>query len=89
MFEYKHIYIASCGKQSGIYHYITEGERLLEPKYFDCGGEGPRDININGDYLFSTNQQSKDVTVLKINDGELILTNTKFTMTDPLNVIFY
>lgn len=82
-----YLYVSNRGHNSVAVMKI-EGERLSNPKYFDCGGDGPRDININGDYLFSTNQQTNDVTVLKIKDGELTLTDTVFTMTDPLNVIF-
>ena len=28
MFKYKHIYIASCGKESGIYHYIVKDDKI-------------------------------------------------------------
>lgn len=83
-----YLYVSNRGHNSVAVMKI-EGERLSNPKYFYCGGDGPRDININGDYLFSTNEQTNNVTILKIKDGELTLTDTVFTMTDPLNVIFY
>ena len=29
MFKYKHIYIASCGKESGIYHYVVKDDKII------------------------------------------------------------
>ena len=81
------MYVSNRGHDS-IAVMKIDGETLSEPTYFACGGSGPRDININGDYIFSTNQQTNDVTVLKINGDKLELTDITFKMVDPLNVIF-
>lgn len=51
------------------------------------GGRGPRDFDFVGDYVYSTNEQTNNVTVLKNNGGKLTLLPFEYEMPDPLCVV--
>ena len=82
-----YVYVSNRGHNS-IVSFKINGEKLEPPQYFSCEGEGPRDININGDYLFSTNEQTNNVTLFKVESGKLEFIKVIDTMPDPLCVIF-
>ena len=82
-----YVYVSNRGHNS-IVSFKINGEKLESPEFFSCEGKGPRDININGDYLFSTNEQTNDVTLFKVFNGKLEFIKVINTMPDPLCVIF-
>ena len=41
-----------------------ENEDLFKTADIPCGGRGPRDFDVYGDYIVSTNEDSEDVTVI-------------------------
>lgn len=82
-----YVYVSNRGHDS-IAVFKINGEKLEKAEFFSCEGEGPRDININGDYLFSTNQNTNDVTVFKIKNGRLDFINKLDAMPNPLCVVF-
>lgn len=82
-----YLYVSNRGHNSVAVFKIND-KKLEKPEYFSCGGEGPRDININGEYLFSTNEQTNNVTLHKIENGKLQFIKVVDTVPDPLCVIF-
>lgn len=82
-----YLYVSNRGHNSIAVFKIC-GDVLEPAEFYSCRGEGPRDININGDLLFSTNEQTNDVTLFKIKDGKPEFIKVLDTMPDPLCVIF-
>ncbi|MBQ0084535.1 MAG: lactonase family protein [Clostridiales bacterium] len=82
-----YLYLSHRGHDSFCVFKI-EGEKLCERKFYSCKGSGPRDIAINGDYLYSANEQTNNVTVFKINDGKPEYICSAEDMPDPLCIIF-
>ena len=55
---------------------------LLENTY--CGGKGPRDFDIINGYIVCTNENSNDVTVLKLENEKPFLIDEKIEIGSPL-----
>ena len=53
----------------------------------NCGGHGPRDFDIINNYIICTNENSNDVTVLKLENGKPVLIDEKIEIGSPLCVI--
>ncbi len=81
------LYVSNRGHNS-IAVFNIMGETLSAPKFYPCGGDFPRDINILGDYIFCTNQFGNTVTSLKIEEDKLSLTDFSLEMDEPLCIIF-
>ena len=81
-----YIYISNRGADTiSRFRIIGEKLELLENTY--CGGRGPRDFNIIDDYIICTNENSNDVTILKLENGLPVLTTQKIKIDSPLCVI--
>ena len=53
-----------------------------------CCGKSPRDINIVGNYMFSANEQSDNVTIFKISDdGTLHKIDSEIKIPSPVCVL--
>lgn len=82
----KYLYISNRGADTiSRFRIIGEKLELLENTY--CGGRGPRDFNIIDDYIICTNENSNDVTILKLENGLPVLTTQKIKIDSPLCVI--
>lgn len=81
-----YLYISNRGADT-ISRFKIMGEKLelLENTY--CGGSGPRDFDIIDDYIICTNENSNSVTLLKLDNGNPVLTDEKLEMRVPLCVI--
>ena len=82
----EYLYISNRGADT-ISRFKIVGDKLelLENTY--CGGKGPRDFNIIQDYIICTNENSNNVTVLKLENGKPILTDERLEIGSPLCVI--
>ena len=81
----EYLYISNRGADT-ISRFKIVGDKLelLENTY--CGGKGPRDFNIIDDYIICTNENSNDVTVLKLENGKPVLTDERLEIGSPLCV---
>lgn len=81
----EYLYISNRGANT-ISRFKIAGDKLelLENTY--CGGKGPRDFNIIDDYIICTNENSNDVTVLKLENGKPVLTGERLEIGSPLCV---
>lgn len=82
----KYLYISNRGADT-IARLEIDGKSLRLLENTDCGGKNPRDFLIVDDIVFSTNEFTNDVTVLKLTDGKPVLTETKLNMPTPLCVV--
>lgn len=81
----EYLYISNRGADTiSRFKIIGDKLELLENTY--CGGKGPRDFNIIDDYIICTNENSNDVTVLKIQNGKPVLIGEKLEIDSPLCV---
>ena len=82
----EYLYISNRGADT-ISRFKIVGDKLelLENTY--CGGKGPRDFNIIDDYIICTNENSNDVTVLKLENGKPVLTGERLEIGGPLCVV--
>lgn len=82
----EYLYISNRGADT-ISRFKISGYKLelLENTY--CGGKGPRDFNIIDNYIICTNENSNDVTILKLENGKPILLDEKIEIGRPLCVI--
>lgn len=82
----EYLYISNRGADT-ISRFKIVGDKLelLENTY--CGGKGPREFNIIQDYIICTNENSNNVTVLKLENGKPILTDERLEIGSPLCVI--
>ncbi len=68
-----HLYVSHRGHDSVTHFEIVEnGAKLLRHEIVSVGGKAPRDIELAGDFMISTNQDSDTVTVLRM-DGDTLL----------------
>lgn len=82
----EYLYISNRGADTiSRFKIVGDKLKLLENTY--CGGKGPRDFNIIDDYIICTNENSNDITVLKLENGTPVLTDEKLEMGSPLCVI--
>ena len=82
----KYLYISNRGADT-ISRFRIVGEKLELLGNTYCGGRGPRDFNIIDDYIICTNENSNDVTILKLENGLPVLTTQKIKIDSPLCVI--
>lgn len=82
----KYLYISNRGADT-ISRFRIIGEKLELLENTHCGGRGPRDFNIIDDYIICTNENSNDVTILKLENGLPVLTTQKINIDSPLCVI--
>lgn len=64
-----------------------EGEAPRLVQNVSCGGDGPRDFALCGEYLVCTNQNSNSVTVFAIKDGMIGQMTDEITLPTPLCVV--
>jgi len=65
------IYVSNRGHNSiSVFEY--EDNKLKMTKTHSCFGDSPRDFDIIGDYIISTNEKSNSVTVLNKETMELV-----------------
>ena len=81
-----HIYVSNRGHDS-IAFFEYSGERLKRRSITKVGGEFPRDYDFIGDFVYSTNQYTNNITVLKYNKGSLELLPLEYSAPNPLAVI--
>lgn len=81
-----YLYVSNRGADT-ISRFKIIGDRLELLENTDCGGKGPRDFDIIDNYIICTNENSNDVTVLKLENGKPILIDEKIEMGHPLCVI--
>ena len=75
---------ASVRGENEIYAYRVDGADFLFYGRFSCGGEGPRDFDLIGDYIVCANENSDNVTVIEKNDYRVV---NELPMKNPLNVV--
>ncbi len=78
-----HLYVSHRGHDS-ITHFeiVADGALLRRAEIIPCGGKAPRDIELAGDYLLSTNQDSDTVTVLEM-AGDTVTDTITDTVSAP------
>lgn len=81
-----YLYISNRGANTISRFKIVE-DRLELLENTDCGGESPRDFDIIDDYIVCTNENSNNVTLLKLENGKPVLTDKKIQIGAPLCVI--
>lgn len=64
----KFLYV-SLREENSIRSFDLSGKTPLEIQCVSCGGNGPRDFNIFGDFVVCCNEKSNNVTVFRITDG--------------------
>lgn len=77
------LYVSVRGENE-IYAYTADNAELLFYGRFPCGGEGPRDFDLIGDYIVCTNENSDNVTVIEKNDYRVV---NELPIKNPLNVV--
>lgn len=70
---------ADCVSRFGV-----EGERLEFLESIPCGGHSPRDIISDGEFVLCANEQTDDVTALRVVGGKLMSVGTMATLKHPL-----
>ena len=80
------LYISNRGADT-ISRFKILGDKLELLGNTYCGGKGPRDFIIVDDFFVVTNENSNDVTVLKLENGKPVLTNEKLEICNPLCVV--
>ncbi len=82
----EYLYISNRGANT-ISRFRIKEEALELLDNTDCGGKGPRDFNIFEDYIICANENSHDVTVLKLENGKPFFTDVKVELGSPLCVV--
>lgn len=77
------LYVSVRGENE-IYAYNADNADLLFYGRFLCGGAGPRDFGLIGDYVVCTNENSDNVTIIKKNGYRVV---NELPMKNPLNVV--
>ena len=77
------LYISVRGENE-LYAYHADNADLLFCGRFPCGGAGPRDFDLIGDYVVCTNENSDNVTVIEKNGYRIV---NELKMKNPLNVV--
>lgn len=78
------LYISNRGADT-ISEFEIFGSELKLVKNHSCFGKGPRDFDIVNDMFFCTNEQTNDITILKMVNEELVLVG-KIAVANPLCV---
>ena len=82
----EYLYVSNRGANT-ISRFKISGDKLELSENTDCGGRGPRDFNIIDDHIICTNENSNDVTVLKLENGKPVLTDEMLEIPAPLCVV--
>lgn len=82
----EYLYISNRGADT-ISRFKISGDKLELIDNTYCGGNGPRDFNIIDNYIICTNENSNDVTVLKLENGKPFLTDERLGIGSPLCVV--
>ena len=82
----KFLYV-SLREENKICVFAVDNERLTLLQTADCGGDGPRDFNIFGEFLICANEISGSAIVHNIRDGLLIGWNHQMTIQKALCVL--
>lgn len=77
------LYVSVRGENE-IFAYNADNADLLFYGRFPCGGAGPRDFDLLGDYIVCTNENSDNVTVIEKNGYRVVYESP---MKTPLNVV--
>lgn len=77
------LYVSVRGENE-LYAYHADNADLLFCGRFPCGGEGPRDFDLIGDYVVCTNENSDNVTIIEKNGYRIV---NELQMKNPLNVV--
>ena len=80
------LYVSHRGHDS-IAVLAAEGEQLELRRHVSCGGNGPRDFDVFGDYVVCTNEDSDTVTVLCRRGDDLIPVPGGLSLPHPLCVV--
>lgn len=81
------IYVSNRGHDSISIFDFNKGALKLKQNV-KCGGKSPRDINIIGDYLLSSNELSNNATVFRIGaDSSLCKLDTEFKIPSPVCIL--
>lgn len=80
-----YLYVSNRGHNS-ITCFKIKGEELEYIKSTDCGGKSPRDFDITDDIMYVTNEQSDNVTVFSVQNGQLIKKDEELKIPSPLCV---
>ncbi len=81
-----YLYISNRGADT-ISRFKISGDKLELLENTNCGGKGPRDFTIIDDYIICTNENSNNVTVLKLENGKPVLIDEKLEIGSPLCVV--
>ena len=65
-----YLYVSNRGHNS-LVRFKISGDVLENREFFTCGGDGPRDFDIFGDYIVVTNEKSNNITVINKKTGEI------------------
>ena len=82
------LYISVRG-ENVIFILDIHGEQPVVIQKADCGGNGPRDFELCGDYLICTNEKSNSVTVYEVLDGKLTRKSDEVSLHSPLCVLYH
>lgn len=82
----EYLYISNRGADT-ISRFKISGDKLELLENTNCGGSGPRDFDVIGDYIICTNENSNNVTVLKIENGKPVLSDENIEIGSPLCVV--
>ena len=82
------LYVSNRGANT-ISRFKAVGDELTLIDNTCCGGNWPRDFEIVDDYIICTNEYSNSVTVLKLQDGKLVLCDETIEIDSPLCVAVY
>lgn len=82
----KYLYVSNRGHDS-ITAFEIDGEELILKSITPCGGKGPRDFNIIGDFLICTNEGTGNVTIFSVDKEKLAFIEEIDGFGGPLCVI--
>ena len=82
-FKDGYLYVSNRGADT-ISRFKVLGEKieLLENTY--CGGASPRDFDIIDGYIFCANESTNNVTVMLLENGKPVLTETSININNPI-----
>ena len=78
-----YLYISNRGANT-ISRFKINDEKLELLENTFCGGKGPRDFDIIDDYIICTNENSNNVTVLKLKNGKPLSIETSIEIDKPI-----
>ena len=82
----EYLYVSNRGADT-ISRFKIDSDKLILLENTCCGGSGPRDFDIIGDCIISTNENNNNVTVLKLENGKPVLIDEKIEIGSPLCIV--